>query len=441
MPTLDQLIFVGLNGYAVALDRDSGEIVWSNNELKSGYVTLLLDGDRLIVSTNGYIFCLDPLTGRILWQNLMRGYGAVRRRRCSPCAAKVRRRSSNKRPPRPPPITPRPTITDRDLATNAPSRRLMRASPTFSLLFLAFTSATFAQTPNAAPTTPGAQTALEQKKLADDPAYFLKSAAKSLGWNEPAEPAKIVGPIHFVGTKGLGVYLIAGSDGHILINTGMEPSGRLIVESIKKLGFNPTDVKLLLIGHAHVDHCGAAAIVQKATGAQIALMEAEVALLESGGKTDFHYGDVPEFRFAPVKVDRVLRDGEQIKLGDIALTALHTPGHTRGSTTFVMNVVDGGRTFTVVFPNGTSVNPGYRVTNAPSYPGIADDLRRTLHTLEMLKPDVWLDPHTDQFAYEQKLARAAQEGSAAWIDPHGYRRWVAAKRVKLEAAIEREIRE
>jgi outer membrane protein assembly factor BamB len=74
--TIDQLIFVGLNGYAVALHRDTGEIVWSNNELRSGYVTLLLDGDRLVVSTGGYIFCLDPLTGTVLWNNEMSGYGA-----------------------------------------------------------------------------------------------------------------------------------------------------------------------------------------------------------------------------------------------------------------------------------------------------------------------------------------------------------------------------
>lgn len=73
--SIEQLVFVGLNGYAVALDRDTGEIVWSNNELKSGYVTLLLDGDRLIVSTNGFLFCLDPLTGQILWKNPMKGYG------------------------------------------------------------------------------------------------------------------------------------------------------------------------------------------------------------------------------------------------------------------------------------------------------------------------------------------------------------------------------
>jgi outer membrane protein assembly factor BamB len=73
--TLEQFIFVGLNGYALAMDRDTGEIVWSNNEMQSGYVSLLLDGDRLIVSTNGYMYCLDPLTGRILWNNPLTGYG------------------------------------------------------------------------------------------------------------------------------------------------------------------------------------------------------------------------------------------------------------------------------------------------------------------------------------------------------------------------------
>jgi hypothetical protein len=73
--TVDQLVFVGLNGYALALDRDTGEIVWSNNEMHRGYVSLLLDGDRLLVSTNGYMYCLNPLTGRILWHNPLTGYG------------------------------------------------------------------------------------------------------------------------------------------------------------------------------------------------------------------------------------------------------------------------------------------------------------------------------------------------------------------------------
>lgn len=74
--SIDDLVFVGLNGYALALHRDTGDIVWSNDQLHSGYVTLLLDGDRLIVSTNGYMYCLDPLSGQILWHNPLRGYGS-----------------------------------------------------------------------------------------------------------------------------------------------------------------------------------------------------------------------------------------------------------------------------------------------------------------------------------------------------------------------------
>jgi outer membrane protein assembly factor BamB len=73
--TVDELIFVGLNGYALALHRDTGAIVWSNDQMKSGYVSLMLDGDRLIVSTGGYMYALDPLTGAILWHNPLKGYG------------------------------------------------------------------------------------------------------------------------------------------------------------------------------------------------------------------------------------------------------------------------------------------------------------------------------------------------------------------------------
>ncbi len=101
--TIDQLIFVGLNGYALALDRDSGEIVWSNNEMKSGFVTLLLDGDRLIASTNGYMYCLDPLTGAIRWHNPLKATALAHRRPSSPCAVRPRKRSSSRPPPRQPP--------------------------------------------------------------------------------------------------------------------------------------------------------------------------------------------------------------------------------------------------------------------------------------------------------------------------------------------------
>jgi metallo-beta-lactamase class B len=271
-----------------------------------------------------------------------------------------------------------------------------------------------------------------------DPGQFLIQVAKDLQWSEPAEPVKIVGPIHFVGTKGLGVWLITTSDGHIVLNSGMPGSGPMIAASIRKLGFKPSDVKLLLTCHAHVDHVGGHASLKKLTGAKVVLLKPEIELLQSGGRMDFHYGNSPAFSFEPVSTDRRIGDGDEVKLGDVTLTALHTPGHTRGSTTWVTTVTDGGKTYKVVFPDGTSVNPGYRVVKNPSYPGIEKDFRRTFQVLQTLKPDIWLRPHTDTLNLETRRKLATTDGAAAWVDPEGYKKWVTAQLEKFEGAVAKE---
>jgi metallo-beta-lactamase class B len=266
----------------------------------------------------------------------------------------------------------------------------------------------------------------------------LQTAAKQFGWTEPAEPVKVVGPIHFVGTRGLGIWLITTSEGHILLNTGMPGSGPMIEASIHKLGFKPEDIKLMLTCHAHIDHVGGHAYVKNISGAKVVMLDKEVDLLQSGGKTDFNYGNVPEFAFVPVEVDRIIRDGDTVRLGDVTLKAIHTPGHTRGSTTWVTTVTDRGKSYSVVFPDGTSVNPGYRVANDPSYPGIGDDYRRTFRILAALKPDIWLAPHTEVFNFEAKRVRATKLGARAWVDPVGYRKWVVSRRAKFEATVKKE---
>ena len=212
-----------------------------------------------------------------------------------------------------------------------------------------------------------------------------------------------------MGTKGLNAFLIRSSEGLIIINTAMPGSGPMIEAAIRKLGFDPKDITLLLAGHAHNDHVGAHAYLQKISGAKVAMINEEKDLMESGGKLDFHYAAYKEYSFDPVKVDWVFADGDVLKLGDIAITALLTNGHTKGSTTFVTNVVDNGKVYTVVFPNGLSINPGYRVAKDPSYFGIGDNYRRTLYKLEMLKPDIWLPPHTEVDNFDAK--RASRRGS------------------------------
>jgi metallo-beta-lactamase class B len=277
-----------------------------------------------------------------------------------------------------------------------------------------------------------------KEQLANDNKLFISLAVKFLKWEEPEEPTRIIGPLYFVGTKGLGSFLITGSAGHVLVYTGMPGSGEMIERSIAKLGFQSADVKILLTGHAHCDHAGGHAYLKKATGAKVAMMREEVELFESGGRLDFHYGTYKEFAFEPTNVDVVLRDEDEIKLGDITIKAHLTPGHTRGSTTYVTKVVADGKTYTVVFPDGPGVNPGYRVARNPSYQGIAGNFRQTFRRLEGLKPDIWLHCHTDFFGYDAKRARAAREGTAAWVDPEGYRKYLAAAKQEFEAVAKKE---
>ncbi|RZJ56046.1 MAG: subclass B3 metallo-beta-lactamase [Flavobacterium sp.] len=275
--------------------------------------------------------------------------------------------------------------------------------------------------------------------LAKNPALFLNLASKTLKWTEPAEPIQIAGPIYFVGTKGLGSYLISTNAGLILLYTGMPGSGPMIESSIKKLGFNPSDIKYILSGHAHSDHVGGHAYIKKISGAKIAIMAKEKELLESGGKTDFHYGKVPEFWFDPVKADQILYNGDIIKLGKTNMTAYYTPGHTKGDTTWVTDIIVDGQKYNVVFPDGTSINPGYKLIKNPSYPGIEKNYRNTLNKLETLKPDIWLSCHTDFFDFENKKIRAETEGYKAWIDPEGYKKRIAGEHIKFENEIKTEL--
>jgi metallo-beta-lactamase class B len=275
------------------------------------------------------------------------------------------------------------------------------------------------------------------EQLANDNKLFIRLAVKAFKWEEPTDPCKIAGPVYFVGTKGLGAFLITTSQGHILMNTGMPSSGPMIVESIRKLGFKPEDIKLMINGHAHIDHAGAFAFFKEKFRAPLAVMREDVAAMESGDKNDFKYGD--DFAYPPVKVDRILRDGDQIRMGEVRLTAYLTPGHTRGATTWVVNMVIDGKSYVLVFPDGAGFNPGYRLAKNPIYPGIGDDYRRTHHFLEMLKPDIWLAQHNEYYNLEGKRQRAATEGINAWIDPEGYRRFIAGKKRAFEDEVDREM--
>ena len=159
-------------------------------------------------------------------------------------------------------------------------------------------------------------------------------------WTEPFPPFRIAGNLYYVGSKGLANYLITTPQGNILINSDLEANVPMIQASIEKLGFKFSDTKILLISHAHWDHDAGSAKIKQMTGARYMVMDADVPVVESGGKADFQYGSRADFLYPATKVDRVLHDGDKVSLGGTVLVAHLTPGHTKGCTTWTMKVTD-----------------------------------------------------------------------------------------------------
>jgi len=255
---------------------------------------------------------------------------------------------------------------------------------------------------------------------------------------EAMEPFHIAGPIYYVGTRGLSVFLITTSEGGILLAGAMPGTAPVIEASIRKLGFKSEDIRILLLNHAHTDHAGTLADFKKLTGAKVEVMEADVELLKSGGSTDYLFAKDAKLHFPPVAADQALKDGDTVSLGGVTLTAHLTPGHTRGCTTWVMSVAEGGRSYIVVFADGVGINQGTHLVKDPSYPGIADDYRHTFAVLESLHPDIFLTYHAEYFDPADKSERAKTEGVQAWVDPQGYRSYVAGGKARFEEQVAKE---
>jgi metallo-beta-lactamase class B len=247
-------------------------------------------------------------------------------------------------------------------------------------------------------------------------------------WTEPFPPHRIIGNVYYVGSRGLASYLITTPQGHILINSSLESSVPLIRESLEKLGFHLSDVRILLISHAHWDHCAGSALLKKASGARYFVMEEDVAVVESGGKTDFQYGASPDTHYPPTKVDRALRDQDQVRLGGTVLVAHLTPGHTKGTTTWTLKVSEGGKRYDVVIVGSPNVNPGYKLVNNPQYPQIAEDYERTFKVLTSLPCDIFLGAHGSYYGMEGKFALMKAGEGNPFVDAGGYKSYVEERK-------------
>lgn len=259
-------------------------------------------------------------------------------------------------------------------------------------------------------------------------------------WTTPIAPFRIADNLYYVGGRDLASYLVVTPAGDILINSSLESSPALIKKSVEQLGFHFGDIKILLISHAHSDHNAGSAEIKRLTGAKYMVMDGDVPSVESGGARDFAY---PTDRYPAVKVDRVLHDGDEVRLGGAVLVAHKTPGHTRGCTTWTTRVMDHGRPLNVVIVGSWNVNPDFRLVDKPgrpaSYPGIVADYQKTFIVLNGLPCDVFLGAHGAYFGMLHKLDQIkAGAKENVWIDPAGYHAAVVERQKAFETELKRE---
>jgi metallo-beta-lactamase class B len=210
------------------------------------------------------------------------------------------------------------------------------------------------------------------------------------------EPFKIVGNVYYVGAANIASYLISTPQGLVLLDTGTLKMGPGILDNIRKLGFEPRNVKYLLSSHAHFDHIEGHAAMKRATGATVVALGADATALESGTDTSAIGAD--KYGWEPVKVDRVIKDGDTVTLGGTTLTAIATPGHTQGTTNWRMNVDDGGKTYSVFFYSGLGPNPWPDLIENSYYPNVVQDTLRSIRKFSAIpKPDITLVGHPQGF--------------------------------------------
>jgi len=283
--------------------------------------------------------------------------------------------------------------------------------------------------------------AAEERGLKADPAKKCSSCTE---WNVAQEPFRVFGNTYYVGVAGLSAVLIASDQGLILLDGALPQSAPLIDASIRKLGFKTKDIRLIVNSHAHYDHAGGIAALQRASGALVAASAPGAAALEKGVPT----GDDPQIAFGaeanafpPVAKVRVVKDGEILRVGDLALTAHLTPGHTPGSTSWTWRSCEGPRCLDVVYADSLNAvsAPGFRFSGDATHPSLEASFRRSIATVAALPCDILLAVHPGFADIEGKLRRRKEQpASNPFVDSKGCQVYAgdAAKRFDQRLAEE-----
>jgi metallo-beta-lactamase class B len=270
-------------------------------------------------------------------------------------------------------------------------------------------------------------------------ASFALSAAavfaQSASWSEPRAPYRVAGNVYYVGTKGIGVYLISTPKGAILLDGATEKGADVVAANIKALGFKLSDVKYLIETHAHFDHVGGTAMLKKATGAVVIASAEDRRALETGrhdGENEYGIGTFPA-----VKVDRIIKDGGKISLGGTTLTAHITPGHSRGCTSWTMTINDQGKPRKVLF-YGSTTTAGNILVGNKVYPEIVSDYRKSFAKLKAMKADIFLTNHPEFADLDAKHSAQLAGKADAFVDAGALPAFIKASEADFDAELARQ---
>jgi metallo-beta-lactamase class B len=280
--------------------------------------------------------------------------------------------------------------------------------------------------------------AQEPRAFRADPAKLCDSCE---AWNAAVAPFRVFGNSWYVGTDGLGAVLVTSSAGHVLLDGGLPQSAARIDASIRRLGFRTEDIRLILSSHAHYDHAGGIAALQRASGATVAASAAGARAIEAGGASP----DDPQYAFGreansypPAASVKVAADGETLRVGDVAITAHYTPGHTPGATSWSWRSCEKDVCLDIVYVDSlSSVSaPGFRFTGDATHPSLVASFERSIDTVAGLACDILLAVHPGYSRMHEALARRGNEpGAAPVVDKQACRAYAEAARKRLRARV------
>lgn len=259
--------------------------------------------------------------------------------------------------------------------------------------------------------------------------YSATQCPSCAEWNAPATPAHLYGNVYYVGTRGLSAILLTSDSGHVLIDAGLPESAEPIMAHIRALGFRVEDVKLIVNSHAHYDHAGGIAAIQRASGAMVAASPSSAAVFRTGmaGRDDPQYAIALAYPAVTGTDVRVFADGDTLRVGPIAIVAHFTPGHTPGGTSWSWRACEGTKCLHFVYADSQTPvsSDDFLFTRSTAYPTALQDFARGFAVLEQLPCDVLLTPHPSASQLWERIEARTLE------DPQACTRYVAGARAAL----------